>query len=605
MALFQQQSSEESTAACASAAQFLQTLLAWAYAHEQIFVHGQTGIYYALPIWRRFFPLVHPEPTMKFLPSTIALACFALICPALQAQNTLPQVEENALRAHLALLSSDLFEGRGTGQRGGDLTAAYLEAQVAALGLQAGNGKSFRQAVPIHGIQAQLAESTLQLQAGGQALGFKYGSDWVWNSKLPIAKQSFSNQFVFAGYGVTAPDENWDDFKGQDVRDKILLLLPNDPQPTASEPNRFGGKAMTYYARRGFKIEEALRRGAKGVFLIHNEALASISWKALAGNAESEHFQLAAQGIPVVGWLTEASARQLFAASGQDYDVLRAKAEQRDFVPQALSASLQGDLRSALRQIEQFNIAAVVPGTDEKLKSELVIYSAHWDHLGKVSAKPGESDKDLIFNGAVDNASGTAALLAMAKAAQKRPAKRSQMFLWVAAEEQGLLGSEYYANNPLWPLNKTAANLNLDSMNFVGLTKDISSFGAERSDLGEMAAKLATSMQLKLAAPRVDINGVYFRSDHFSFAKAGIPAFSVGGGSEYVANQEANAAKRAGFGQRYHQLNDEYDPTWDLSGMQLQAQFTLNLGRNIADAEQMPKWKAGDPFGLIRKPQTN
>ena len=542
---------------------------------------------------------------MNFLPPTLAFFCLALASPTLQAQNTLPQVEETALRAHLALLSSDLFEGRGTGQRGGDLTVAYLEAQVAALGLQAGNGKSFRQAVQITGILPMLAESTLRLQVAGQPLPLKYGTDWVWNTKLPLAKQSFANQFVFAGYGVTAVEEAWDDFKGQDVRDKILLLLPNDPQPTASEPNRFGGKAMTYYARRGFKIEEAIRRGAKGVFLIHNEALAAINWQAIAGNAENEHFQLAAQGIPVVGWLTEASARQLFTASGQDYDALRAKAEQRDFVPQTLSASLQGDLRSALRQIEQFNIAAVVPGTDAKLKSELLIYSAHWDHLGKVSAKPGEAGKDLIFNGAVDNASGTAALLAMAKAAQKQPAKRSQMFLWVAAEEQGLLGSEYYANNPLWPLSKTAANLNLDSMNFVGLTKDISSFGAERSDLGEMAAKLAKSMQIKLAAPRIDVNGVYFRSDHFSFAKAGVPAFSVGGGSEYVENQEANAAKRASFGQRYHQLNDEYDPNWDLSGMQLQAQFTLNLGRSIADAEQMPKWKAGDPFGLNRKPQAN
>lgn len=539
--------------------------------------------------------------TMKFHPLALACVSLSFICAPILADTRLPQVEEPALRAHLALLSSDLFEGRGTGQRGGDLTMAYLEAQVKALGLQAANGQSFRQAVQIIGIKPE-TDSNLHLMTSDKPLDLQYGEDWVWSSSVPAAKHSFSHGLTFAGHGVTAPEERWDDYKGQDVKDRILLLLPNDPQPTADEPNRFGGKAMTFYGRGDYKHSEAVRRGAKGVLLIHNEELARTSWANIRKSGGSERFQLPDKqnGLPVLGWLNETAARKLFAAAGQDYDQLRAKAAQRDFVPQPLNATLHGDLRLTTRQIEQHNIAAVVPGTDDKLKQEVVIYSAHWDHLGKIEAKAGESGADLIFNGAVDNASGTAALLAMAKAAITQPGKRSQMFLWVAAEEQGLLGSEYYATHPIWPLAKTAANLNLDSMNFVGLTKDIGAFGAERSDLKEMAAKVAKTMQLKLAPPLVDVNGVYFRSDHFSFAKAGIPAFSVSGGSEYAKDQQASATKRSGYGQRYHQLSDEYDPTWDLAGMVLQAQFTLNLGRAISDAAVMPQWKAGETFGKRR-----
>ncbi|MBI3228796.1 MAG: M28 family peptidase [Burkholderiales bacterium] len=534
-----------------------------------------------------------------FRPTALAtLTALCFLAPSSHAAN----VEESALRAHLALLSSDLFEGRGTGQRGGDLTMAYLETQAAVLGLQPANGKSFRQPLQLAGIKPLVAESSLQIQAQGQALKFAYGTDWVWNSRAPQTTLSFAQQLVFAGYGTLAPEERWDDFKGTDVRGKILIVLANDPQPTSAEPERFAGKAMTYYARRSYKFEEALKRGAQGVLVIYNEATVPSSWKAVSEHADNEQFMLpnSDTGLPMVGWLTENAARKLFAASGQHYDQLLLKAEQRDFTPVALTAQLQGDLMNKVRTISQDNIAALVPGTDPKLRDEVVIYSAHWDHLGKLEAKPGEAAKDLIFNGAVDNASGSAALLAMAKAAVQQPAKRSQLFLWLAAEEEGLLGSEYYASHPLFPLQKTAANLNLDTLNFVGRTKDIGVSGSERSDLGTLASQVATSMQLTLAPRRVDTQGYYFRSDHFSFAKAGIPAFSVGSGSQYVQNQETNSAKRAAYGQRYHEASDEYDASWDLSGMAQQAQFALNLGRAVADGEQMPKWKAGDVFGKVR-----
>jgi Zn-dependent M28 family amino/carboxypeptidase len=252
-----------------------------------------------------------------------------------------------------------------------------------------------------------------------------------------------------------------------------------------------------------------------------------------------------------------------------------------------------------VRKLEQFNVAGIVPGTDPKLKDELVIYSAHWDHLGK----QGDDSQggDTIFNGAVDNASGSAGLLAMAQEAVRHPAKRSQMFLWVAAEEQGLLGSAAYAARPLWPLDKTAAALNLDSLNFVGRVTDVGVQGSERSSLGEMAAKTAKAMKLTVAQARPDLSGGYFRSDHFSFAKAGVPAFSISGGHEWVKDKEASDAKRKAYAARYHQASDEYDPNWDLSGMVQQAQYTLNLGRMVADAPAMPAWKPGDQFAKARK----
>jgi Zn-dependent M28 family amino/carboxypeptidase len=274
---------------------------------------------------------------------------------------------------------------------------------------------------------------------------------------------------------------------------------------------------------------------------------------------------------------------------------MRAQAEDKSFKPVPLGARVKGETRAEVRKISEFNVAGIVPGTDPKLKSEVVIYSAHWDHLGK----NGDA-KDNIWNGAVDNASGTAGLLAMAQEAVRMPAKRSQMFLWVAAEEQGLLGSAAYASAPLWPAAKTAADLNLDSLNFVGLAKDVGVQGSERTGLGAMAVATARSMGLAPAPAKPDLSGGYFRSDHFSFAKAGIPAFSVEGGHAWVKDVEASNAKAKAYGARYHQVTDEYDPEWDLSGMVQQAQFTLNLGQAIANAPKMPAWKAGDPFGQVR-----
>ena len=536
------------------------------------------------------------------LAATSLAASLALAFPVYAASN-LPVVQEAPLRAHLAFLSDDLLEGRGTGQRGADLTVAYLESQARLIGLQPLRGNSFRQSVQIAGVKSLPQDSSLRAMASdGKAVPLAFGPDWVWATGDSMAAHTFDAPLVFAGYGVTAPEEGWNDFKGADVKGKIIVVMVNDPQPTEAEPNRFGGKALTYYGRWTYKFEEAKRQGAAGVLLIHTKPSASYAWNVVQSSwSGSERFQLADRtaGTPLQGWLTEDAARRLFAAGGQDLDALRAKAESKDFQAVDLHVKLTGEMKSSVRKVEQFNIAGMVPGTDAKLKDEAVIYSGHWDHLGKQGEE--KAGVDTIYNGAVDNASGTAGLLAMAQEAVKKPAKRTQIFLWVAAEEQGLLGSAAYAADPLWPLNKTAAALNLDSLNFVGATRDMGAQGSERTELGSMAATVAKAMGLQIAAARPDLAGGYFRSDHFSFAKAGVPAFSINGGRDFVKDPEASKAKAAAYGPRYHQVTDEYDASWDLSGMTQQAQFTLNLGQAVANAPKMPAWKAGDAFGKVRE----
>jgi Zn-dependent M28 family amino/carboxypeptidase len=403
---------------------------------------------------------------------------------------------------------------------------------------------------------------------------------------------------VFVGYGITAAEEGWDDYKGQEVKGKVIVMMVNDPLPTAQAPDRFGGKALTYYGRWTYKFEEAKRKGAIGALLIHTDASASYGYSVVQNSWDGvERFQLA-QGTPgteLQGWLTNDAALALFKACGLDLDQLRAGAERKDFQPVALKARLVGDMKAEVRKVDQYNVAGVVPGSDPKLKDEVVIYTAHWDHLGKQG-----SSGDTIYNGAVDNASGSAALLAMAQEAVKAPARRSQMFLWVAAEEQGLLGSAAYAEAPLWPLDKTAANLNLDSLNWIGTTRDIGTAGSERTDLGKMAEATARNMKMVIAKERPDLAGGYFRSDHFSFAKAGVPAFSITSGSDHLGDKAKAEQMRAAYRKSYHQVSDEYDPNWSMAGMAQMAQFTLNLGRMVADAPQMPAWKAGDPFGKAR-----
>jgi Zn-dependent M28 family amino/carboxypeptidase len=513
-------------------------------------------------------------------------------------------VAEAPLRAHLAFLADDLLEGRGTGQRGGELAVRYLETQAAAIGLKPVRGDSYRQAVKMVGTTT-LPTSSVRFDAGGKTLAPALGSEIVFGNGNGKTEVRFDAPVMFVGYGIHADDERWDDYKGSDVKGKLLIMMVNDPKPTAAEPNRFGGASLTYYGRWMYKYEEAVRQGAAGVLLIHSTESASYPWSVPANGFGHEQFHLAGPGNPLQGWLQEDIARKLFAAAGKDLDALRAKAEVRGFKAVDLGVVAHAVVNSTIRPVEQFNVAGIVPGTDPKLKDQAVIYSAHWDHLG-IGEAHGKSDH--IWNGAIDNASGAAALLAMAQAAVGHPARRTLIFLWPCAEEQGLLGSLGYVNDPLWPLAKTAADLNLDSMNFVGKTRDIGVAGSERSSLNATAAQVAKAMGMKLAPQTPDPSGSYFRADHFNFAKAGVPAFNVGaavfsgdGSFEFVKDPAASSARMVAFKKDYHQVSDEYNPAWDLSGMVQQAQFTLNLGYAVANASTMPSWKAGDPLGKVKR----
>ena len=544
-------------------------------------------------------------PTLK--PASLALAAsLALLGNGASAQS-LPVVAEAPLRAHLSFLADDLLEGRGTGQRGGDLAVRYLETQAALIGLQPLKDGTYRQGLTIVGSKA-LPDSTVTFSAGGQTLAPKFGEGIVFGASNGQARVAFDAPVVFAGYGIDAPEEQWNDFKGVDVKGKLVIMMVNDPQPTAGEPNRFAGKSLTWYGRWVYKYEEALRQGAAGVLLIHTTASASYPWSVPANGFGHERFNLAGTGNAMEGWLQEDTARTLFKAAGQDLDALRALAETRDFKPVPLNATVKVSLNSTIRTIEQFNVAGIVPGTDAKLKDEAVIYSSHWDHLGKDDDGSGKAGSAHIYNGAIDNASGAAALLAMAQVAVKQPARRTQIFLWPAGEETGMLGANAYVRAPLWPLAKTAADLNLDSMNFVGKTHDIGVAGAERSSLYASAGKVAKRMGLRLAPAIPDLSGAFYRADHFAFAKAGIPAFNVGsavfsgdGSFDFVQDAKASSARLVAFKKDYHQVTDEYNPSWDLSGMVQQAQFTLNLGYEVANDKTMPVWNKDEAFGKVKR----
>jgi Zn-dependent M28 family amino/carboxypeptidase len=539
--------------------------------------------------------------------SALAIGLVLASQPALAQKRdaaSTPTVAEAPLRAHLSFLADDMLEGRGTGQRGGELAVRYLETQAAAIGLRPAVGKLYRQSVKMVGTKT-LATSAVTFEVGGKTLAPKLGKEIVFNNASGKSRVRFEAPLLFVGYGIIADDENWDDYKGVEVKGKLLIVMVNDPRPTAAEPHRFGGKSLTYPGRWMYKYEEALRRGAAGVLLIHTTESASYPWSVPANGMSKEQFHLAGEGNALQGWLQEESARALFAAAGHDLDALRAKAEVRGFKAVELGARARVAVDSAIRPVEQFNVAGIVPGTDPVLKEQAVIYSAHWDHLGIDSS---DGKPDHIWNGAVDNASGSAALLAMAQAAVRSPARRTQIFLWPCAEEQGLIGSLGYVREPLWPLARTAADLNLDSMNFVGLTRDIGVAGAERSSLHASAAKVAKAMGLRLAPSTPDLGGAYFRADHFNFAKAGVPAFNVGsavfsgdGSFEFDHDNAAASAKMVGFKDHYHQVSDEYNPAWDLSGMVQQAQFTLNLGYEVANAPAMPTWNQGDPLGKVKR----
>jgi Zn-dependent M28 family amino/carboxypeptidase len=559
-----------------------------------------------MPDCRFHRALFAPAMLAATLLAAVSAAAATATAPAAGAAR--PTVLEAPLRAHLSFLADDLLEGRGTGQRGGELAVRYLETQAAAIGLQPVAGAGYRQKVELVGQKTQPG-SLLRFEAGGKRIDTVFGTDVVFANGSGQPDTRLDAPLLFVGYGIDAPDEGWNDFQGVDVKGKLLVAMVNDPQPTAAEPNRFGGKSLTWYGRWIYKFEEAQRQGAAGILLIHTTASASYPWSVPVNSFTHEQFHLAGPGNALQGWIGEDAARTLFKAAGEDLDALRARAEVKGFRPVPLAAAVHAEVKSAVRQVAEYNVAGIVPGSDPALRAEAVIYSAHWDHLG-IDERGGQTGgkPDHIWNGAIDNGSGTAALLAMAQAAVRHPARRTQIFLWPCAEEQGLLGSLAYTRAPLWPLAKTAADLNLDSMNFVGRTRDIGVPGAERSSLYDTARQVAQASGLALAPSVPDLGGAYFRADHFMFAKAGVPAFNVGsavfsgdGSFDFVHDPARSSARMRAFTKDYHQVSDRYDPSWDLSGMVQQAQFTLDLGYAVANAPAMPRWRTGEAWGKVKR----
>src|ERR1035437_3376956 len=513
-------------------------------------------------------------------------------------------IDTGTLMRHIRVLSNDSLMGRQPGSAGEDKTVAYLESQFKSIGLKPGNTDgTYIQKVPMVGITVKGAP-TLTFAKGGRKKDLKWRDDYVaWTKHVAPSASLDKSELVFVGYGTEAPEFKWDDFKGLDVAGKTLVMLVNDP-PLA-DTTQFGGKRMTYYGRWTYKYDQGMKHKAAGVLLVHETERAGYPFAVVQGKT-AEQFDLVTPDknmsrSAVEGWITLDQAKALFAMSGQNFDSLKARAATSAFKPVPLGVTATVKLDNTLRTVDSRNVVAKVEGSDPALKDEYVIYTAHWDHFG-IGAKV---NGDSIYNGAADNASGVAGLLAMAKAfvAMKTPPKRSILFLSVTAEEQGLLGSQYYAVTPIYPLAKTLANINMDVLNTWGSTKDLTVIGLGASELDDYATTAAAEQGRTLRPDAEPEKGFYYRSDHFNFAKAGVPAFDPEPGLDYVG-------KPAGFGMQkrdeytanfYHKPQDEIQPGWDMGGAVQDLRLFLTMGYRIANAAKFPEWRAGNEFRAIRE----
>ena len=516
-------------------------------------------------------------------------------------------INEPTLRAHIKFLADDLLEGRGTGARGGELAAKYIAAQLEALGLKgAGTNGSYFQPVSLVGVKAD-PHTMLTVSGSKGTESFKFPDDFVAFTGAQTEEVDVDTDLVFVGYGISAPEQRWNDYKGDasDYRGKILVMLVNDPPATAAEPNLFGAKTLTYYGRWTYKYEEAARRGAAGVILLHTDESAGYPWSVVRTSNGSWRFDIARSNddsspfLQFRSWMTDDSAQRLMRLAGQDLDALRRQAATRDFQPVKLGLKGKLKLKSEVTRVAAPNVVGLLAGSDPKLRDEYVVYSAHWDHLGV-----GEPDKngDTIYNGALDNATGVASVLAIAEALTKLPPaqrpKRSSLFLFPTAEEQGLLGAEWYSQHPVVPIEKTAADVNLDSMNVLGLTNDFIPLGAERSSLKAIVAAVASERHMRVSPDARPEQGSFYRSDHFPFAKVGVPSISLKEGNDFVGRPPGWGEQqfRAYNTAHYHQPSDEYRDSWDFRGMIQEAEIALAIGRRIADMAEMPRFNPGDEF---------
>lgn len=540
------------------------------------------------------------------------LAVVLLGCAAKQVdiRPALDAITADGILSDIKVLASDEFEGRAPATKGEDLTVAYLTKQFQALGLKPGNPDgTYVQKVPLVGITSS---TTADITVKGKKFPLAVKNDYIASSERvqPVVTVK-DTPIVFVGYGVVAPEYGWDDYKDVDVKGKTILILVNDPAvPDPADPSKldekmFKGRAMTYYGRWVYKYEIASTKGAAAVLIVHENEAAGYPFEVVSGSFGRENFTIQrpdgnAGRVAVEGWITYPKAQELCKLAGQDLAALKKAAISKDFKPVTLDAKASFTVKNEVRKVDSRNVIARLDGSDAALKDEYVVYTAHWDHEGRDPSLKG----DQIYNGAIDNASGTAGLLEIAKAYTKlsTPPKRSILFLSVTAEEKGLLGSEYYAENPIYPLKKTLADVNMDGLNQWGKTKDLIVIGLGNSTLDDVTTDVAKSQGRSVGPDAEPEKGYYYRSDHFEFAKQGVPALDADAGINYVGKPD-------GYGQKkreeyttndYHKPSDEVKPDWDLSGAVEDLQLLWQVGYRVAQGEKYPEWKPGNEFKAKR-----
>ncbi|MGY1410689.1 M28 family metallopeptidase [Luteimonas sp. A611] len=514
-----------------------------------------------------------------------------------------PAIDADDLQTLISTLASDEFEGRAPGSAGEEKTVEYIKAQYERIGLRpGGDNDSFFQTVPM--VETTADESTvLQLDSNGTARELKFGPEMVIGTRTGQAEVSVKDsELVFVGYGVNAPEQDWNDYAGLDVKGKTVVILVNDPGFHANDESLFDGNRMTYYGRWTYKFEEAARQGAAAALIIHDEAGASYGWDVVKNSWSGPQFDLRAEDdpdprLPAQGWISGDVARQLFSESGLELQDMYAAANRRGFTSVPLKAKVSFDLRSTVSEKSSRNVIGYIPGTEAP--EETVIYLAHWDHLGKH-----EGEGDTIYNGAVDNATGVAGIIEIAEKFMTAPPRRSVVFLAVTLEESGLLGSKYYVAQPSFPLEKTVGVVNLDAMSVGGRARDVVVTGKGNSELEDILLTHATGQQRTLVEEGNPAGGFYFRSDHFNFAKAGVPALYAKGGSDLLEGG-ADAGKLVGedYARRYHQPSDEVHDGWRFDGIAEDLELLHAVGQELAAGETWPNWYEGNPFKAARDTQ--
>jgi len=514
-----------------------------------------------------------------------------------------PVVDKERIREHVKYLSSDELEGRGTGQRGGDLAADYIAKQFASYGVKpAGDNGTFYQNVPMVGV-ATLPETNFSFgEPGGKSFVARNLTDFVTNNESQTETADIDAPIVFVGFGIKAPEYEWDDYKGVDLHGKVALLFVNEP--SSDDPDFFKGKAMTYYGRWTYKFEETARRGAVATLIIHRTDLASYGWEVVRNSWGTERSYLKRDDTPklqAASWIQLEVARRLVGLVGLDLDKLFQRAQMKDFRPLQLPIRLKAHVASKLRPFLSRNVLAMLPGADPVLGKEAVLYTAHYDHLGIDPNLPG----DKIYNGANDNASGCAILLELARVWAATPVapQRSILFASVTAEEQGLLGSEYLGKHSPVPPGKISVDLNFDDVPPLGTPEEVEVSGAERTTFYPVVQGTAKDFGLAIRPDSRPEAGHYYRSDHFSLARVGVPSFSINEGTKFAGHPaEWGEAQARDFTEhRYHQPSDEYKPEMDFTGDAVIAKFGFVLGFSAAALPQLASWVPGDEFEQARK----